>query len=232
MTSNGVFLTEHAAALKAAGVSGLNISLDTLDEDRLEKFSGVRHLGKIFAGIAAAKTAGFAQFKLNMVLIKGLNDDEITAMVSFAQRERLELRFIEFMPMGGIDWEFKQVVSQAEILAALGTIAPVFPDSSDPSDPARRFRLGGHPMPVGIIASVTDAFCDSCTRARVTSDGRLMPCLFDNMSTDLKHPLRAGASDDELIALMRAGVWSKPKGAADLLSSRPRLTLPMIQVGG
>ncbi len=232
ITTNGVFLTEHAAALREAGVTGLNISLDTLDENRLEKLSGVRQMGKILAGIAAAKSAGYEKFKLNMVLIKGVNDDEIPAMVSYAQREALELRFIEFMPMGGIDWEFKQVVSEAEILAALEKIAPVTSDSSDPSDPARRFKLAGHPLPVGIIASVTDAFCDSCTRARVTSDGRLMPCLFDNMSTDLKQPLRAGASDDELIALMRAGVFNKPKGAAELLSNRPRLTLPMIQVGG
>ena len=232
LTTNGVFLPEHAAALKAAGISGLNVSIDTLLEERLQSISGAAGIEKIFAGIQAAKAAGFQNFKLNMVLVRGVNDDEIAPMVAYAQREMLELRFVEFMPMGGIDWEFKQVVSEAEILAALEKIAPVMRDSSDPSDPARRFKLAGHAMPVGIIASVTDAFCDSCTRARVTSDGRLMPCLFDNMSTDLKHPLRAGASDDELIALMRAGVFNKPKGAADLLSNRPRLTLPMIQVGG
>ena len=232
LTTNGVFLPEHAMALKAAGISGLNVSIDTLLEERLQSISGATGIEKIFAGIAAAKAAGFQNFKLNMVLVRGVNDDEIAPMVAYAQREMLELRFVEFMPMGGIDWEFKQVVSEAASLAALAKIAPVAPAPTPASDPARRFTLAGHPMPVGIIASVTDAFCDSCTRARITAAGALMPCLFSNQSRDLKTPMRAGASDEELLAIIRDSVREKPKGAADLLAGQPRLNLPMIQIGG
>ncbi len=232
LTTNGVFLPGQARALREAGVAGLNVSLDTLREERLQKISGVPGIERIFDGIAAAKAAGFSRFKLNTVLVKGVNDDEIPDLVDYARREELELRFIEFMPMGGVDWEFKRVVSEAAILAALARIAPVARDTSDPSDPARRFKLAGHPLPVGIIASVTDSFCDACTRARLTSTGALMPCLFSNLSTDLKQPLRAGESDEALIALIRAGSYNKPKGAADLLRARPTLQLPMIQIGG
>ena len=227
-----MFLVEQAAALRAAGISGLNVSLDTLREDRLREISGATGIDKVFAGIAAAKAAGFARFKLNMVLIAGVNEDEIAPMVDFAQREMLELRFVEFMPMGGIDWEFKRVVSEAAILRALEKIAPVTPAPAPASDPARRFRLAGHPMPVGIIASVTGAFCDSCTRARITAAGALMPCLFSNQMRDLKAPLRAGASDEELLAIIRDSVREKPKGAAEMINGRPGLALPMIQIGG
>jgi len=232
MTSNGVYLPEHAPALRAAGLTGLNVSLDTLREARHANISGAGSVAQIQAGIAAAQAAGFGQFKLNTVLVKGVNDDEIGDLVRYAQAQRLELRFIEFMPMGGIDWDFKQVVSEAEILAALEKIAPVVNDNADPSDPARRFRLADHPMAVGIIASVTDAFCDDCTRARITSTGALMPCLFSNLSTDLRDPLRGGASEDDLIAIIRAGLYNKPKGARDLIHARPDLQLPMIQIGG
>ena len=232
LTTNGVLLGRHVAALRAAGLARVTVSLDTLRPERMQDFAKSGHHGDVLEGIAAARAAGFERTKLNTVVVRGFNDDEIADLLEFARAQNAELRFIEYMDVGGAThWTAEQVVSQREILGRLaaryGPITPVA-NASDPRAPAERFRLPDGTT-FGLIASVTAPFCASCDRSRLTADGTWFLCLYAERGVDLREPLRAGASDDDLRALI-ASTWQArtDRGAEDRLAVAERGALYQI----
>jgi cyclic pyranopterin phosphate synthase len=223
MTTNGVLLGTMAGALKDAGLHRLTVSLDTLQRERFVQLARYDELGRVLAGIDAAAPL-FPGFKIDTVVIRGVNDDEIVSMMEFARGHGAELRFIEYMDVGGATrWSWEQVVTRAEILARLtehyGAIEPVSDRGSAPAD---RFRLGDGTV-FGIIASTTAPFCRDCDRSRLTADGMWYLCLYATHGTDLRAPLRSGASREELAALI-ARVWQArtDRGAEGRLALRHR----------
>lgn len=212
LTSNAALLEKRAASLKAAGVDDLNISLDAIDPAIFAKLSGGRGIRPVLAGIGAARDAGIP-IKLNAVIIRGINESEILPLARYAAREQLPLRYIEFMPLDGRgEWSRDRVVPQADILDALRAEYAVtaLPRSNDP---AAYYQLDGGPD-VGVIATVSNPFCASCDRLRITADGALYPCLFSQHGISLRDPMRAGADDAALSALIRTTVWNKDAGYA------------------
>lgn len=212
LTSNAALLEKRAASLKAAGVDDLNISLDAMDPTIFAKLSGGRGIRPVLAGITAARDAGIP-IKLNAVIIRGINEGEILPLARYAASEGLPLRYIEFMPLDGRgEWSRDRVVPQADILDALRAEYAVtaLPRSNDP---AAYFQLDGGPD-VGVIATVSNPFCASCDRLRITADGSLYPCLFSQHGISLRDPMRKGADDAALSALIRTTVWNKDAGYA------------------
>jgi len=233
LTTNGVLLERFAAALKAAGLGRVTVSLDTLRPERMQEFARSGRHADVLAGIAAARGAGFERVKLNTVVVRGFNDDEIADLVAFGERHGAEVRFIEYMDVGGATrWSRDQVVSRAEILERLGAqFGPItaVPDRDHPAAPAERFRLASGTT-FGIIASVTAPFCASCDRSRLTADGTWFLCLYAAKGIDLREPLRAGASDADLEALIRE-TWQgrADRGAEERLGVRERGVLYPIE---
>jgi cyclic pyranopterin phosphate synthase len=210
LTTNGMLLPRQAAALRAAGLGRLTVSLDTLRPGRLVEFARSDRHADIIAGIDAARAAGFGGIKINTVVIRGFNDDELIDLLEFGRGRRLEIRFIEYMDVGGAtQWSTQQVVSRAEMLDTIarryGPVASV-PREPDPSAPAEQFRLPDG-IGFGIVASTTAPFCRDCDRSRLTADGTWYLCLYGADGVDLRAPLRDGASDEEIGALIR-GHWT------------------------
>jgi cyclic pyranopterin phosphate synthase len=205
LTTNGVLLAPQAAALRTAGLARVTVSLDTLRPERMQAFAKSSRHADVLAGIAAARAAGFAPVKLNTVVVRGFNDDELLDLVEFARRHEAELRFIEYMDVGGATrWSPEQVVSRREILERLARrYGPLTPVSGDAAAPAERFRLPDGTV-VGVVASVTAPFCRRCDRSRLTADGTWFLCLYAGEGVDLREPLRRGADDAALAALIRA----------------------------
>jgi len=204
LTTNGLLLGKHAAALRAAGLQRVTVSLDSLRPERMLAFAKSARHADVLEGIAAAQQAGFARLKLNAVVIRGFNDDELADLIEFARAHDAEVRFIEYMDVGGATrWSQDQVVSQREMLEVLarryGAIEPM---AADGRAPAERFRLADGTT-FGIIASVTAPFCRTCDRSRITADGTWFLCLYAARGIDLREPLRRGAPDDELTSLIR-----------------------------
>src|SRR2546425_1665263 len=228
MTTNGLLLGKWAGPLKEAGLRRVTVSLDTLRPERMQAFARSPRHADVLAGIAAARAAGFERVKLNTVVIRGFNEDELADLLEFARAQDAEVRFIEYMDVGGAThWSREQVVSQREMLEALGRrhgpIAPVLPAGRDAAAaPAERFRLADGTT-FGIIASVTAPFCRSCDRSRLTADGTWFLCLYAGQGIDLREPLRAGAGDAELAALIGA-VWRgrRDRGAEERLALERR----------
>src|SRR5687767_9298746 len=227
MTTNGVLLTAMAPALKDAGLHRLTVSLDTLQRDRFVRLTRYDELDRVLAGIDAAAPL-FPGLKIDTVVIRGTNDDELVAMVEFGKTRGAEVRFIEYMDVGGATkWNRNLVMTRAEILASLaahyGTVEAVDERSSAPAD---RFRLADGTV-FGIISSTTEPFCRDCDRSRLTADGMWYLCLYATRGTDLRGPLRAGASNDALKALI-ADTWRQrtDRGAEARLQLRDRV--PMI----
>lgn len=208
LTTNGSRLVEEASALRAAGLRRLTVSVDSLDDATFRRMNDVDFpLHRVLRGIAAAEAAGFAPIKINMVVKRGVNDHEIAALAERFGGRGFILRFIEYMDVGNTNgWRREEVVPSAEIVARLGKLTPLEPLAPNyPGEVARRFRHpdGGE---IGVISSVTQPFCGDCTRARLAADGQLYTCLFASHGYDLRAPLRGGASDAELAALIGA-VW-------------------------
>jgi cyclic pyranopterin phosphate synthase len=225
LTTNGVLLGDLAADLRRAGLHRLTVSLDTLRPERFRRLTRMDALPQVLAGIDGARRAGFTGLKLDTVLSRGDNDDEIESLIEFARDVNAEIRFIEYMDVGGATaWRPEAVVSRAEILERLQTrygLAEPLTDASD-SAPASRFRFADG-LTFGIIASTTQPFCRTCDRMRLTADGVLLLCLYAQHGTDLRRPLRAGATLDTLRQLMRA-VWEgrADRGAEERLAHRDR----------
>ena len=213
LTSNATLLERHAAGLKAAGLDDINISLDAMNPTLFERMTK-SPLEPVLRGILAAREAGLA-IKLNAVVIRDENEQEILPLVAWAREHGLPLRFIEFMPLDGKGgWRPERVVPEAEIIARLQQRYAVaaLPRTREP---ARYYLLDGD-YRIGVISTVSNPFCASCDRVRLTATGKIFPCLFSPRGVDLKHALRAGASDAELIARIRAAVWHKGKGFVDV----------------
>ncbi len=223
ITTNGVLFAPMADMLKRAGLHRVTVSLDTLRPDRFAAIARSKELDRVMSGMDAAARI-FPGFKIDMVVIKGTNDDEIVDMVEFAKAHGAELRFIEYMDVGGATrWSWDQVTTRADILATLtaqyGTIHPVDEHSSAPAD---RFRLPDGTT-FGIISSTTDPFCRDCDRSRLTADGMWYLCLYAARGTDLRAPLRAGVSSAEMAAML-ASIWQRrsDRGAEARLAMRDR----------
>ena len=226
MTTNGVLLSAHAAALRAAGLHRLTVSLDTLVAARFKALTRSDDLDRVLAGIDAAAPL-FPGLKIDTVVIRGVNDDELADLIEFGRARQAEVRFIEYMDVGGAThWSMDKVVSRDEILRRLtalyGSITPLAEHSSAPAD---RYRLADGTV-FGIIASTTAPFCESCDRSRLTADGMWYLCLYATGGTDLRRVLRSGASAAEVAEVIRA-VWSHrtDRGAEDRLSTRDRAPL-------
>jgi cyclic pyranopterin phosphate synthase len=224
MTTNAVMLGASAETLRAAGLGRLTVSLDTLDRERYRTLMRRDELAHALEGIEAARAAGFTRTKVNTVVMRGVNDDEIVPLIEYGREHELEFRFIEYMDVGGATrWRMEDVVTQEEILATLareyGGVTPV---ESDPRAPAQRYALPGGTV-FGVIASTTRPFCGACDRARLTADGHWFLCLYAPDGTDLAGPLRAGATDEELAARI-LGRWSvrDDRGAEERLTVERR----------
>ncbi|MGH7789714.1 MAG: GTP 3',8-cyclase MoaA, partial [Candidatus Binatia bacterium] len=207
LTSNGILLAEHAPALAAAGLHRVTVSLDTLRPDRFRALTRRDALPQVVAGIRAADAAGFRPLKLDTVVMRGINDDEIADLIEFARPYAAEVRFIEYMDVGGAThWSPEKVCSRDAILASLrhryGAIEALREESSAPAD---RYRLADGTV-FGIISSTTAPFCRACDRARLTADGMWYLCLYAQRGTDLRAALRAGAAQETLLELI-AGAW-------------------------
>ena len=210
MTTNGFLLRRFADQLSAAGLDRITVSMDSLQEDVFKAMSG-RNYGpdKVLDGITAAHEAGFAPLKVNVVVQKGINDHTILETAEYFRQTGDIVRFIEFMDVGNLNsWDRSQVVSGREIVDAISSEYPLEPvDPNYVGEVANRYRYVDGSGEIGIIASVSQPFCGDCTRARLTTDGRLVTCLFANSGVDLKTPMRDGASDNEMLEIVKR-VWS------------------------
>ena len=232
LTTNGILLSQYAEELKAAGLNRVNVSLDTLKKDRFESITGRDQLGEVLAGIEAARRAGLEPVKINMVVLKGINDDETTDFARMSLDQGWHVRFIEFMPFATARVEALATVSTQEIMEriqSLGKLEP-YPGKTG-NGPARYYRLPGASGTIGFISAVTEHFCHSCNRLRLTADGQLRPCLLDDDEANLKEPLRNGASQQELKQLIQQAVALKRERhhLAEGLITGGR---PMCQIGG
>ncbi|MFP5212748.1 MAG: GTP 3',8-cyclase MoaA [Acidobacteriota bacterium] len=233
MTTNGVLLARHAEALVKAGLRRVNISLDTLRPERFAAITRADLFHEVWRGIMASHEAGLAPIKLNVVVMRGVNDDEIEALGGLTHRYPFHVRFIEFMPFK--EAEFAERFLPAEgIIERLGRTAPLLPsESRNGNGPARYFRYEGAPGKIGIISPVSRHFCPACNRLRLTADGKLRSCLFSVEETDLRTLLRQGASDEEIAGAIRETVARKPqKHSLDDSLFRKCINRPMVAIGG
>ena len=233
LTTNGVLLRKQVRELAAAGLNRVNVSLDSLNPDKYREITRGGDINKVFEGIYEAQRAGLSPVKLNMVPIRGFNDDEIEAFAQLTLKTPFHVRFIEFMPIGaGAIWSEEKYISSEEIKGRVSSIAPLHPVKLRRSGPARYYRFEHAPGVVGFISPITHHFCSSCNRLRLTSDGKLRPCLFSETEIDLKSAMRSGADDDEIERLIRLSVEIKPKGhTIDHGKSFIHLK-PMSKIGG
>jgi GTP 3',8-cyclase len=215
LTTNGILLQDQAAALQQAGLHRLNVSLDTLDEERFRAISRRDGLDRILAGLETAKRIGFTNIKINAVAIRGFIEHDAVPLANYCRENGFELRFIEYMPIGAEAWEREKVFFASELLELLSEeVSPLIPSAGqDPQAPAQEFRYADGRGQIGIIASVSRPFCRSCNRVRLTADGKLRNCLFAHNELDLKTLLRANSPDEEqLRKLIRGNIWQKWEG--------------------
>lgn len=213
MTTNGVLLDRLSGPLAEAGLDRVTVSCDSLLRHRFAEMTRRDALEKVLAGIRAAAGAGLTPIKINCVVIAGVNDGEVVDFARWARETGHEVRFIEYMPLDADHaWERAKVVPSAAVVEAIDRVYPLVP-AGQGAEPAARFRFAdGAPGGIGVIASVTEPFCDGCDRLRLTAEGQLRACLFSLEETDLRGPMRAGADDAELEALIRRTVWRKWSG--------------------
>jgi GTP 3',8-cyclase len=235
LTTNGIGLKRSAGALREAGLDRVNVSLDTLRPETFRKLARRDRLSDVLDGLAAAAEAGLGPVKVNAVLMRGLNDDEAAPMLRFCLDHGYELRFIEQMPLDAQHgWKRAEMVTADEILGALGREFALTPD--DPatrgSAPAEAFVVDGGPARVGVIASVTRPFCGNCDRVRLTADGQVRNCLFARTESDLRGPMRAGASDADLASRWQRAVAVKLPGHGINDPSFLQPDRPMSAIGG
>jgi GTP 3',8-cyclase len=235
LTTNGIGLERLAAPLRAAGLDRINVSLDTLSADVFVQLARRDRLTDVLAGLAAATEAGLTPVKVNAVMMRGVNDHEASGLLRFCLARGYQLRFIEQMPLDAQHgWRREEMVTADEILASLRSEFDLTP--ADPGErgsaPAETFLIDGGPQTVGVIGSVTRPFCGACDRVRLTADGQLRNCLFARDESDLRTPLRAGASDDELVAAWERCIATKLPGHGinDVGFLQP--ARPMSAIGG
>ncbi len=232
MTTNGVSLPLLAGKLKEAGLRRVNISLDSLHRDRFEELTRRDELDRALDGIDAALEAGFDPVKINVVVMRGINDDEVVDFATFGRERGVTVRFIEFMPLDADEsWRNERVMSQAEIVAAIDAEYRLEPVART-SAPASTWRYVDGRGEIGVVASVTQSFCDTCDRIRMTAEGQFRNCLFATHESDLRELLRSGVTDDDLAGLLERTVAAKwaGHGINEVHFIRPRRS--MSQIGG
>jgi cyclic pyranopterin phosphate synthase len=234
LTTNGIGLASRARELIVAGVDRVNVSLDTLSPATFAELTRRSRLDDVLAGLAAAKRTGFDPVKVNAVLLRGRNERDAVPLLEFCLRHGYELRFIEQMPLDAQHgWDRTEMITAGEILALLRRRFRLDPDVAERgAAPAERWLVNGGPATVGVIASVTRPFCAACDRTRLTADGQLRSCLFSITETDLRTPMRAGASDAELAGLWRDAMWRKPAGHGINDPAFAQPSRPMSAIGG
>ncbi|HUI74476.1 MAG TPA: GTP 3',8-cyclase MoaA [Candidatus Acidoferrum sp.] len=211
MTTNGFLLADRCVSLIAAGLHRINISLDSLDPAKFERITRSKTFSSVMAGIDAAQATRLAPVKVNAVLVRGFNEDEVESFAKFARDRGVIMRFIEFMPLDADrHWSRDLVVPAAEIRDRIHARWPLVPIPHEPSETARKYRFAdGAPGEIGLIAPVTQAFCGHCSRIRLTADGKLRTCLFSKDDHDLRFLLRDGASDEDLASFIESVVIEK-----------------------
>lgn len=214
MTTNALRLAPLAEGLKQAGLDRVNVSIDTLDPDKFRRVTRGGRFEEVWAGIEAADRVGLLPIKLNAVVVRGMNDGEVTDLAALTLERPWEMRFIEVMPLTGVAGLAEEgVVSTTELITAIEKrFGPLEPYGQDPSDPARRYRIPGARGKLGFISAVTDPFCSTCNRMRLTSDGRLHLCLLRDDEVDLRAAVRGGATSAEIEQIIRHAVAIKPWG--------------------
>ncbi len=233
ITTNGSTLGRLAGPLAAAGLHRATVSLDSLRRDRFAEITGRDALAQVLEGIDAAVSAGLAPVKVNAVMVRGFNDDEVVDLARFGRERGVEVRFIEFMPLDGAgEWSAERVVPAREVLERLSAVFPLVPFEQRGPQPAERFRYLDGAGTVGVVASVTRPFCEACDRARLTAEGALRSCLFSVRERDLRALLRGGAQDDEIAQAIEDEVASKWAGHAIGRVSFVRPARSMSQIGG
>jgi cyclic pyranopterin phosphate synthase len=236
MTTNGVRLPELAHDLAAAGLRRVNISLDTLEPDTFKDLTRRDELDRVLAGVDAALDAGLDPVKINCVVMRGVNDGEVVDLAAFGRARGVGVRFIEFMPLDAQgEWSMDRVVPAREILDAIDAVFPLAVDrvpGSGHVEPAERYEYADGAGDVGVIASVTEPFCATCDRIRITADGKLRTCLFAIDETDLRAVVRDGGTDDDLAAAITAAVGTKWAGHQIGQVTFIRPPRSMSQIGG
>jgi len=242
LTTNGSLLAEKASALAASGLRRINVSIDTLDPAKFQRITRRKDLPKILDGLFAARRSGLDPIKINSVVERGVNEDEIIPLVEFARANQFPIRFIEYMDVGNSNnWKSEKTVTKKEILDAIHAHCPIREiGRNDASAPSVEYQFTDGSGNIGVISSVTEPFCTGCTRARLTADGRLVTCLFSERGHDLKSMMRAGAGDEEILARI-SSIWTSrtdrySEERLQALNSpdgyRPRKKIEMISLGG
>ncbi len=234
LTSNGILLSNYAVELKEAGLKRVNVSLDTLKEDRFKRITGRDKLEEVLSGIEVARLAGLNPVKINMVVLQGINEDETIDFARMSTSQGWHVRFIEFMPFGAAKAEVLETVSAREIQERIQSLGKLEPYTGKTGNgPARYYRLPGARGTIGFITPMTEHFCHTCNRLRLTSDGQLRPCLLDDDEVNLKEALRNGASTDELKQLIQQAVAMKRERHHLTGGLAPgTVRRPMCQIGG
>ncbi len=234
MTTNGVVLKQHVLALKESGLTNLNISLDTLRPERFEQIALRSHYADVLASIDAALAVGFTPLKLNVVVMGGINDDELLDFVEFVHHRPVNVRFIEYMPFKFNRWNKASFVSFAEMKLKIEEHHALIPLESpdDSASVAKDFRIDGWVGSVSFIASMSEHFCATCNRLRLTADGSIKSCLFHPAEVNLRHALRYGAPDEILEDMIRSAVILKPVGHAPVEQLVEADNRTMIEIGG
>lgn len=235
LTTNGVLLKDFAQDLYTAGIRRVNISLDTLQREKFLRITRCDEFDRVWRGIQAAERAGFNPIKINVVVMRGINDDEILDLAKLTLDRPYHIRFIEFMTINNnSEWVLQHYLSADEILAKLRVLAPLQQVASQHTNgPARHFRWPEAEGTIGIISPISHQFCSSCNRLRLTADGKLRNCLFSDQEVDIKSPLRRGATESELSQILRASIDNKPeKHSLQSDVFRKCQSRPMVAIGG
>jgi cyclic pyranopterin phosphate synthase len=233
MTTNGILLSQLARPLAEAGLRRVNVSLDSLDAEKFRRITRWGTLDDVMAGIAAAREAGLTPIKINTVVVRGYNEDDVVDLARLSLERDWDVRFIEMMPFGSVaDFQTSAHVPSKETMARVrDALGPLEPVDETGYDPARTYRLRGAPGTLGFISSVSQPFCAKCGRLRLTAEGRLRLCLLRDDEVDLRTPLRAGATHEEIRERFRAAAYRKPWGHGLARNVIPRERI-MSQIGG
>ncbi|CAH3152829.1 unnamed protein product [Pocillopora meandrina] len=233
MTTNGITLARKLPQLKNAGLNLLNISLDTLVPQKFEFITRRKGWHKVMESIDSALELGYDPVKVNCVVMRGLNEDEVCNFVEMTQNKVIDVRFIEYMPFDGNKWNFKKFVPFSEMLESISQRWPNVEKVSDhPNDTSKAYKVPGFAGQFGFITSMSEHFCGSCNRLRITADGNLKVCLFGNSEVSLRDSLRAGTGEEELLEIIGAAVGRKKKQHAGMFNIAKQKNRPMILIGG
>lgn len=232
ITTNGLLLRKKLPALQRAGLNLLNLSLDTLRPDRFEAITRRKGLHLVLEALDMALEMGYTPVKVNCVVMRGVNEDELTDFVALTRNQPVEVRFIEFMPFDGNRWDERYLVSYAEMKNIIQHQYTLHKCHNGPNDTSRTYRVAGFKGRVGFITSMTDNFCEGCNRLRITADGHLKVCLFGRSEVSLRDAMRCGATDNELLGIISYAIGRKYARHAGMHAIAASQNRPMIQIGG